>query len=160
DLRASNAAATPWMYQVSPGYFDAAGTSLLSGRTFSWHDDGNAPRVAVINREFARKLFGSVEAAIGKYFKLRDGTLVQVVGIVEDGKYFNLVEDLKPAVFFPIAQSESAGVAWLLVRSDGDLQQLSNAIKGKLRDLDHSLPVYIQPWSKELEANLFPAQMA
>ena len=46
--------------RISPGYFDAAGTALLSGRALTWHDDKNAPRVAVVNREFARKIFGSV----------------------------------------------------------------------------------------------------
>ena len=37
-------------YAVSPGYFEAAGTTLLAGRSFTWHDDRNAPRVAVVNR--------------------------------------------------------------------------------------------------------------
>ena len=48
-------------YDVSPGYFSAAGTTLLAGRTFTWHDDKNAPRVAVVNREFARQVFGSTK---------------------------------------------------------------------------------------------------
>ncbi len=37
----------PCMYNISPEYFHAAGTALLAGRTFTWHDDKNAPRVAV-----------------------------------------------------------------------------------------------------------------
>ncbi len=59
DLRPSNAAADAFTFSISPEYFDAAGTALLSGRAFTWHDDKNAPRVAVINQEFARKVFGS-----------------------------------------------------------------------------------------------------
>jgi hypothetical protein len=55
DLRPSNAAADATMFKISPVYFHAAGTALLSGRAFTWHDDKNAPRVAVVNREFARK---------------------------------------------------------------------------------------------------------
>ena len=87
DLRPSNAAAAAVMYSISPGYFQAAGTSLFAGRTLSWHDDKNAPRGAVvINTEFARKLFGSVTNAIGSYYEMPDGTRVQVVGIAEDGK--------------------------------------------------------------------------
>jgi hypothetical protein len=57
DLRPSNAAAMPFRYDVSPEYFYAAGTSLLAGRGFSWHDDKNAPAVAVVNREFAGKIW-------------------------------------------------------------------------------------------------------
>ena len=101
DLRPSNAAADAYTFSISPEYFHAAGTSLLSGRTFTWHDDKNAPHVAVINQEFARKVFGSVANAMGRYFKRRDGTRTQVVGIVEDGKYASLTEDPQPAMFLP-----------------------------------------------------------
>ena len=66
DLKPSNAAATPFLFSISPEYFHAAGTALVSGRTFTWHDDKNAPRVAVVNQEFARKIFGSAPNAIGQ----------------------------------------------------------------------------------------------
>jgi len=66
DLRPSNAAASAVMSAISPGYFHAAGTALLAGRPFTGHDDKNAPRAAVINKEFARKIFGSVTDAIGQ----------------------------------------------------------------------------------------------
>ncbi len=61
----------PCMYNISPEYFDAARTTLLAGRTFTWHDDKNAPRVAVVNREFASKIFGSATNAMGGYYKRR-----------------------------------------------------------------------------------------
>ena len=81
DLRPSNAAADSLMFKISPEYFHAAGTALLSGRTFTWHDDQNSPRVAVVNRQFARKIFGSATKAIGGYYKMPDGTRIQVVGL-------------------------------------------------------------------------------
>ena len=45
DLREANVAEAPYRYDVSPGYFEAAGTSLLAGRSFVWHDDKDAPPV-------------------------------------------------------------------------------------------------------------------
>src|ERR1700732_3802033 len=81
DLRPANAAAEAVIYNISPEYFDAAQTTLLAGRTLTWHDDKNAPRVAVVNREFASKIFGSATNAIGKYFNGRDGTRIRGVGI-------------------------------------------------------------------------------
>jgi predicted permease len=104
DLKVSNAAAMPFRYEVSPGYFAAAGTSLLAGRDLNWHDDKPAPAVAVVNRTFAAKMFGSVNNAIGRNYKLQDGTRVQVVGVVEDGKYQALTEDQQPAMFLPFLQ--------------------------------------------------------
>src|SRR6185312_5379991 len=88
-----------------------------------------------------------------------DSSLVQVVGIVEDGKYFNLVENQKHAMFFPLLQSP-ASQTWLVVRSSDAPQQLTGAVREKLRDLDAGMPVYIQPWTKELQGVLFPARMA
>jgi predicted permease len=159
DLKPANAAAEAMMYNISPEYFDAAQTTLLEGRTLTWHDDKNAPRVAVVNREFASKILGSATNAMGKYFKRRDGTRIRVVGIVEDGKYASLAEDPQPAMFLPILQSPSSQVS-LVVRSDGDPQQLAAAIKRTVQDLDAGLPVDIRTWNQELESALFPSRMA
>jgi predicted permease len=159
DLGPANAAADAMMYNISPEYFDAAQTSLLEGRTLTWHDDKDAPRVAVVNREFASKIFGSATNAIGKYFKRRDGTRIQVVGIVEDGKYASLAEDPQPAMFLPILQSPTTQVC-LVVRSDGDPQQLAAAIKSTVQALDAGLPFDIRRWNQELESALFPSRMA
>jgi len=160
DLRPWKAAAQAVTYKISPEYFDAARTALLAGRTFSRRDDKNSPPVAVINREFAHKMFGSVASAMGRYYKLPDGTRVQVVGIAEDGKYTaNLAEDPQPAMFLPILQSPASDT-WLVVRSDRDPQQLVAAIKSKLRDLDTGLPSFIQTWNEEMNGALFAPRIA
>lgn len=165
DLKPANAAARSMMFSISPDYFRADGVSLLSGRTFTWHDDKNAPRVAVINQEFARKIFGSVSNAMGAHYKIKDpankqdGERIEVVGIVEDGKYASLTEDPQPAMFFPILQSPNSST-WLVVRSSRDPQQLTAAIRNTLRELDAGLPVYIQPRYKELDTILFGPRMA
>jgi len=159
DLKPSNASADAFTFSMSPDYFRAAGTSLLSGRAFTWHDDKNAPPVAVINQEFARKVFGSATNGVGRYFKKKDGTRIQVVGIVEDGKYNNLTEDQQPAMFLPILQSPSTQTG-LAVRSDRDPGQLVAAIRSTVRGLDEGLPLYIEPWNKELDTALFASRMA
>ena len=159
DFRPSNAAAKPYMYGISPEYFHAARTGLLAGRTFTWHDDENAPRVAVINQEFARRLFGSAANALGGYFKTPDGTRLQVVGVVENGKYQSLTENPSPAMFLPFLQSPSTQT-FLVVRSDRDLAQMAAAVRSTMRTLDPSLPVYMGPWNQELATTLFGSRMA
>jgi predicted permease len=159
DLRPVNAAAQPFFYRVSPEYFAAAGTVLLAGRPVTWHDDKSAGRVAVVNRTFAEKVFGRVSAAPGGYFKRRDGTRVQVVGVVEDGKYLNLAEQQKPAMFLSILQAPSSE-SWLVVRTNRDPQQVAPALKSALRDLDSGLSYYMQTWNKEMDGVLFPTRVA
>jgi ABC-type antimicrobial peptide transport system permease subunit len=159
DLRPANAAAEAIQYNISPEYFHAAGTAVLAGRTFSWHDDRNSPRVAVINREFARRIFSSETNAIGSYYKMPDGTRIEVVGMVEDGKYTSLFEAPHPAMFLPIMQSPGT-LTYLVVRSNRDSQQLATAIRGTLRELDPGLPFYVQTWNKKLDSALFASRAA
>jgi predicted permease len=159
DLRPSNVAARPYRYDVSPGYFEAAGTTLLAGRSFNWHDDEKAPSVAVVNKEFAGRIFGTAANAVGKYYKLQDGTHVQVVGVVEDGKYLSLTEDQAPAMFLSFLQSPSSQ-AYLVVRSNRDPQAVAAAMRSKLRDLDAGLPVDTVTWNSLLELVLFPSRVA
>ncbi|HMD39078.1 MAG TPA: ABC transporter permease [Candidatus Acidoferrum sp.] len=160
DLKPANAAAEPAVYQISPEYFTAAQTTLFAGRPFSWHDDEKSPRVAVVNREFATKIFGAPNQAVGKYFKRADGTRIQVVGIVEDGKYGSLAEDLQPAIFLPVLQWPSAGGATIVVRSNREPQQLGLAIKDTMHGLDPGLFFLLSTWTHELESALFPSRMA
>jgi ABC-type antimicrobial peptide transport system permease subunit len=90
---------------------------------------------------------------------MRDGTRVQVVGIAEEGKYNSLTEDPWPAMFLPILQSPSSST-FLVVRSSRDPQQLAEAIRRTLHDLDAGLPVDIQTRYQGLDIILFGPRMA
>jgi predicted permease len=159
DMRPANIAAMPYHYDVSPEYFHAAGTPLLAGRDFSWHDDPNAPAVAVVNREFAKKIFGSVNGALGGYCKMQDGSRVLVVGVVENGKYLSITEDQQPAIFLSFLRSP-ANQSYLVLRSSRDPQQLSATIRKEVHVLDGGLPVDTDSWNAMLDTALFPARMA
>jgi predicted permease len=163
DLSTTNAAANVQVFKVSPDYFQTAETSLLTGRSLSWRDDKNVPRVAVVNALFARRIFGSVTNAVGRYYKLEDGTRVQVAGVVEDGKYYQLTEDPRPVMFLPFLQSTSS-LTCLVVRANRDggrePEGLATAIRSRLRDLDASLPLTIQTWTQGLDVAMFPSHVA
>ena len=160
DFRPTNSAADAENFQVSPDYFRAAGTALLTGRSFTMHDEDKAPVVAVVNREFARKVFGSADKAIGKHFKFwGGGNRAEVIGVVEDGKYQTLTEDPKPAMFFSFLQHTSSQT-WLIVRSEHDPQGIAAALQRSMRSLDPSLPLEIRTWNSELDSALFAARVA
>ncbi len=159
DLRPSNVAASPLLFKISPEFFATAEMPLLAGRALTWHDDKNAPRAAVINQVFARNVFGAPTNALGRYYKMWDGTRIQVVGIVKDGKYTNLTEDPQAAMFFPILQAPSSQ-SYLMVRSDSDPQQLAGVIRSRLRGLDAGLPAFLQTWTKALDRVLFGSRLA
>ena len=115
--------------------------------------------MAVVNREFARRIFGAVPKALDANFKLRNGTRVHVVGVVEDGKYMSIAEDPLPALFVPLLQAPMSETT-LVVRSTRNPQQLAAAIRTKLRDLDSGLPLFIETWNQQLDLALFPSRIA
>jgi predicted permease len=159
DFRPTNMVADAMNYNVSPGYFAAAGTTMLVGRDISWHDEKKAPVVAVVNREFARKVFGSVDKAVGGHFKFWGGDRAEVVGVVEDGKYRTLTEDQQPAMFFSFQQHQSSGT-WVVVRSRRDPQETAAALEQTMHGLDRAMPLNIRTWNGELSSALFAARVA
>jgi predicted permease len=159
DFRPANAAADAMRYKISPGYLRAAQTALTAGRDFTWHDDAGAPRVAIVNETFARKVFGSVNQALGGYFLRGSGQQVEVVGVVENGKYRTLTEDPQPAMFYPIRQDTDTS-AIFVVRSNRSPQQLAAAVQKTMANLDASLPVTLHTWPDSMGTALFAPRAA
>ena len=164
DFRPSNRAFGAYGYDVSPGYFAAAETPLLSGRDVSFSDTAKTPAVAVVNREFAQRLFHS-EDAVGRYFKNSSGVQIQIVGIAADGKYLLLSENQKAAVFFPISQRPTTKTSLIVrVRPDSS-EEATNAmaatVRKVVRDLDPTIPIReSSPWRNQLGLTFFVSQVA
>jgi predicted permease len=159
DFRPTNAVADAMNYTISPGYLAAAGTTLLAGRNFTMHDDDKTPIVALVNRTFAVKVFGSVNRALGGHFRYWGGKRAEVAGVVEDGKYRTLTEDQMPAMFFSFLQQTESNV-WLEVRSMQDSAAVSRAVEESLHRLDPGLPLEMTTWSQEMDSALFAARVA
>jgi predicted permease len=159
DYRPTNVAADPMEYHISPGYIQAAGTRLLAGRDLTMNDDSKAPNVALVNRQFAQKVFGSVDKAMGGHFKFNGGIRAEVVGVVEDGKYRSLTEDQQPAMFLSFLQQQSSGTL-LMVRSKRDPEEIFKALERAMRGLDAGLPFAVRPWKQEMGSALFAARVA
>jgi predicted permease len=170
DLRSSKAIAHPNYFDVSPGYLSAAGTRLMAGRDFTWHDDKQAPLVAIINQTFARKVFGGNLSgsgtgpggpgsdAVGRYFT-RDGSPMEVIGVVEDGKYNALTEEPIPALFLSAAQDSDSDTT-LVVRSQAGEAATAAMIHNTLLKLDPNLPVSIAAWPQAMGMALLPSEAA
>ena len=159
DFRPSNKAFTAYLFDVSPGYFGAAGTPLLAGRDVSFMDTAKTPAVAVVNRQFARLLFHSGDA-VGRYFKNRKGETIQIVGIVGDGKYLSISEDPKPAAFYPISR-EASPLTALVVRPEGNAADMAATIRKVVRDLDPAIAIReSSAWNSQIAISFFPAEVA
>ncbi len=145
------------LYDISPGYLDAAGTRLLGGRDVSWQDTAKTPAVAIVNQTFARTMWGQTPAT-GQRFIL-SGKLTEVVGVAEDGKYHDLAESPQPVVYLPLAQSEDSSVVFV-VRSRLAPNQFAARLASTLSGVEPGAPLTIETWRSALEEVLFPAKTA
>lgn len=143
------------LYASSPGYMKAAGTRLLSGRDFSWHDAADAPAVAIVNETFAQKMW-SKTSAIGQHFYLKD-KLMEVVGVTETGKYHDLAESPMPAMYVPLAQNKDSEMT-LVVRSKLASNEIAAALRRTLGSVEPNVPLTLRSWTDELDWLLFPAR--
>lgn len=83
---------------ISPGYFQTAGTKIVTGRDYTWDDLYGARHVVIISENLARELFGSPVRAIGK--RVRTGRAWhEVIGVVEDVRD-NGVHEAAPAIVY------------------------------------------------------------
>jgi len=158
DPRPSNSAFLAKYFSISPGYLEAAGTHLLMGRDFTWHDDANAPKVAIVNQTFARRLFGNI-SPIGLHFVTDDKVPYEIAGVVEDGKYDSLTEEPWAAMFFPLAQRTESDTS-LVVRSNLPPGEVLPELRRVLTQIDPSLPFMFHSWPAALALVLFPARVA
>jgi predicted permease len=158
DFRMSNMAFGAKYFSISPGYLEAAGTRLLAGRDFTWHDDAKAPNVAIVNETFAQRMFGNA-SPIGLRFLVGQGTPYEVVGVVENGKYESLTETPWAAMFFPLDQSPDSDTS-LIVRSPLPPSEIVPELRRALAQIDPSLPFVFHSWLDAMAFVQFPARIA
>lgn len=72
---------------VSPGSFQTFGTPLVAGRDFTWTDLYDLRDVAIVSENFARELWGSADAAVGKRIRQyygEKGPWREIIGVADD----------------------------------------------------------------------------
>jgi predicted permease len=119
---------------VSEEYFETIGLPLLRGRSFSSRDIENSLGVAVINERMAQR-FWPGEDAIGKQFELqRPPRVVEVIGIVRDGRFRNYRDTLNSCFYLPLAQHYQGQMS-VLVRA-ANASALAASVMREIRSID------------------------
>src|SRR6476661_6483474 len=128
------------------------------GRDVNGYDREGAPLVVIVNEALVHVLFGE-ENPLGKRVRMGSRQL-EIIGVVETGKYEFLGEDPHPAVFLPIAQS---GLGWttLIARTRLPAEAATSLLRKTVLDLDPELTLFNTGGLKDqLALPLFPARFA
>ena len=111
DLYADNKSHPPgynadaFVYLVTPGYLDAMGIRLHSGRDFTWNDTPKSEPVIIINQAAARREWPN-EDPIGKLANgIGDGK-TRVIGVINDLHETSAEESSNPEAYVPVTQGE------------------------------------------------------
>jgi putative ABC transport system permease protein len=132
---------------VSPGFFRLLAIPLLQGRAFTKGDSETAPRVAIVNQNFARKVFGA-ESPVGKSITLEPGGSpsippgpVQIVGLAANIKELGLDEVVFKDIYLPFAQNPSRSM-YLIAKTGVDPETLIPALRSQVRAADSEASIY------------------
>jgi putative ABC transport system permease protein len=124
---------------TTPGYFEAIGTPLRHGRTFTAQDREGAPRVALVNEAFARQIMMNRET-LGHRFTCDDDSTYEIVGIVGDVLNEDLYERGEPEIYVPYAQEPSSTV-YLVIRAGSNPAALTDAVRHQVNFIDRAAPI-------------------
>src|SRR2546423_3788066 len=147
---------------VTPDYFRAMKIPLLRGRYYTDHDDRSfiagkdlskldegerlqaGVNVIIVDEQFAKRYWPS-EDAVGKHVRLgfdEKAPVLEVVGVVGRVKMEALDDDSNRVQgYFSFAQVPFTGMT-IVVKGNGDPNQLIAAARNQVRTLDSDQPIY------------------
>lgn len=150
--------------EVGPGYFRTLGIPLIYGREFTASDVAGAPKVAVVNEQFATK-FNLGRDLVGKRMRIGGGSNaeldIEIVGLVQNAKYAEVRQEI-PALFFtPYRQARRVGSMYIYARTGLEPEQMLATIRPFVKSLDPDLPVEeLRTMPQQVRENVFEDRVA
>ena len=121
---------------VLPGYFEAMGTKLIAGRTFTQDDSTPDRNLLIIDQALAAKAFPN-ESAVGKriLFRVRtpEAQWGEIIGVVAHQRNTSLIEPGREQLYVTDGYVNHQAASWWALRTDGDPAALASAVREVVR---------------------------
>ena len=148
---------------VSAGYFKTMGMTLIAGRDFTSTDSRLAPRVAVVNRAFARR-FGLDGHIVGQRFRGQTGPstsdVYEIVGLVPDSKYSSLREEPVPIAFVPITQIvDPRPFTDVMIRSTVSPGEIASVLSGAIAEISPLIDADVRAFDDTIRNGLLTERL-
>lgn len=129
---------------ITPGYVEAMGIKLRSGRLFAASDTKDSTPVVIISEPMSRQYFAGRDP-IGRTLRLKLGADQnlewKIVGVVGGVRHDNLAGEERVEVYIPFNQ-QPYPVANLVVKTAGPASGITGALRGALRELDRDMVLF------------------
>ena len=142
---------------VSDAFFETLRIPRLGGRDFAVQDQRTSMPVVIVNEQLAKKI-AAEGSPIGKRIRITpadpDARWATIVGVVGNAKHFRISEQQLDQVYVPYTQLPLIFTE-LVVRVDGDLTAVANAVRAAIWRVDRDQPVWrIRPLTLSIENQL------
>jgi putative ABC transport system permease protein len=145
---------------AAPGYFEAMQIPLERGRFLTDADTTDAPFVAVVDRDFARRFWPNQDP-IGKRIAINtvpksNPPMPQwctVVGVVGHVRHYGPDVEGREQAYFPLAQSPFFRSMYLAVRTTLEPGSVISAIRQQVLAIDKNMPIYEVSTMEQLLSN-------
>jgi predicted permease len=127
---------------VDENYFPVMRTPIVRGRAFTANDKDGAPRVAIVNEQFAKQYWPNQDP-IGKRLRIEDkkDEWMQVIGVAKTGKYTFVGEPPTAFVYMPFAQNPRKSMV-LFAETYGDPAAAISPLREVVHTLDANQPIF------------------
>jgi predicted permease len=130
-----------YFFTVSPDYFRTMRTRMISGREFTDADKQGGQRVAIVDTRFAEQLLDGGNPVGRRFSTGPNEKPLEIVGVVETGKYFNLTDPAR-AFWTPLDMTYQSK-AYVIART-GMIppESLVPSIRAAVREIDPSMALF------------------
>jgi putative ABC transport system permease protein len=144
---------SPWRIQVTPGYLDALGISVIRGRGFDERDRADAEHVMLIDESLAKRFWGDADPVGTRMYRPRNADLnvvdentefYTVVGIVRNVQLRDLAGRGGRAFgsfYLPHAQWPERNNV-IAIKTRAPLETVTSALYTQVAQLDPQLPLF------------------
>jgi putative ABC transport system permease protein len=123
---------------VLPGYFEAMGTTLLAGRTFTQEDSAPDRNVIIVDQALAAKAFPN-ESAVGKriLFRVRtpEAQWGEIIGVAAHQRNTSLIEPGREQLYVTDGYVDHGAASWWALRTDGDPTAIAGTVREVVRKM-------------------------
>src|SRR5256884_5790830 len=157
-------AGVAWLNYLGPGYFQAIGTPLLTGRDFDDRDTATSGKVAIVNQAFVRKILKGADP-LGKRFRIHEPPgkprpLYEIVGVAADNKFQDMHEEFLPFMYFPATQQEKPSPDdHILIRSSLPLTNLISSMKETIADVNPGIDLEFLVFKTRIQSSLIQDEL-
>jgi predicted permease len=149
---------------VQPGYFAFAKTPIIAGRVFTEADNNPAAKLIVIDDLMAAQLFPSGNA-VGQRMLARVTTpepdTFEIIGVVKHQRHTTMMNDGEEGMFFSDGYSQFGAAFRWAVRTSGDPEAITGAVRAALAQHDPRL-MMTEPrtWQSYMDEHIAPTRFA